>query len=144
MKPSQVDFELDENPVEEFQSGYSNPESNLVEPEMLSRYLKALQILMIKSYVAMNHSKPELSLKDFLGNLEKKLIDYSLAFSAGNRNHAAMILGVNPSTLCEKIKRYKLKKNKSDYKQYNILNELMGLVIHLKDAGLGSGSPSDR
>lgn len=136
MKTSHIEFDLKDKLPADSQMIPESHEVNLIEPEMLSRYLEALQIQMIKSYVVMNHSKPELSLKDFMVSLEKRLIDYSLAFSAGNHNHAAMILGVNPTTLCEKIKRYKLKKNKSDYKQYDIFKELIGLLVHLKDAGI--------
>ena len=136
MNTPQVTMSPVELPVPDPVKGKKSREADLIEPEMLSRYLNALQALMIKSYVVMNHSKPGLSLKDFMNGLETNLIDYSLAFSEGNRNRAAMILGINPTTLCEKIKRFKLRKDKSVYKQYDIFKELMGLVVQLKNAGI--------
>jgi DNA-binding NtrC family response regulator len=53
------------------------------------------------------HALPEsgLRLRDFLARLEQDLIDQALARTGGNRNQAARLLGLNRTTLVEKLKK---------------------------------------
>jgi DNA-binding NtrC family response regulator len=49
-----------------------------------------------------------------LGEVEKKVIEATLCHYDGNRTLAAKILGIDRSTLYEKIKKYKLKQLNRD------------------------------
>jgi len=52
-------------------------------------------------------------LKDFLNDIELRLILYSLNEANGNQREAAKILGIKPTTLNEKLKRYNIKFHKT-------------------------------
>jgi DNA-binding NtrC family response regulator len=75
---------------------------------------------MIKNYIFLNSLNKGLPLKNFINNLEKNLIDLALSMTKGNQKDVCMILGIKESTLCEKIKRYKIQKQRHciDYLQY--------------------------
>ena len=51
---------------------------------------------------------PQPNLKSFLNVLEQKLILSVLRKTEGNQQAACAVLGVKPSTLSEKIKRYRI------------------------------------
>jgi DNA-binding NtrC family response regulator len=58
------------------------------------------------------HSTKRLSIQvgASLREVEKRVIEATLGHCAGNLSRAAKILGINRSTLYEKIKAYKLKR----------------------------------
>lgn len=64
---------------------------------------------LIKSYIVMNFTQGNVPLKDFLNNFEKNLIDIALSLSNWNQRKAALILGMKPTALFEKIKKYDLR-----------------------------------
>ncbi len=47
-----------------------------------------------------------LDLGAFIGNIERELIQLSLARTSGNKGQAARLLNLNRTTLVEKLKRY--------------------------------------
>ena len=57
--------------------------------------------------------RKKLSLKDFLARVELLLIIHSLNRANGNQREAAKILGVKPTTLNEKLRRYNIGFRKS-------------------------------
>jgi len=75
---------------------------------------------MIKNYLFLNSLNRGLPLKSFINNLERNLIDLALSMTKGNQKDVSLILGIKESTLCEKIKRYKIPKQRTsiDYLQY--------------------------
>ncbi len=93
----------------------------------------SLQDILIRTYILENVAQCEhLSLKEFIRSFEKKLIDYALRISNHNQKKAASILGVKPTALCEKIKRYELKTdsefNNSTASEFD---EIMTLYLQL-------------
>ena len=52
-------------------------------------------------------------LKDFLTDIELRLIIFSLNEANGNQREAAKILGIKPTTLNEKLKRHNIKFHKT-------------------------------
>jgi len=57
--------------------------------------------------------RKKLSLKDFLARVELLLIIHSLNRANGNQREAAKILGIKPTTLNEKLRRYNIGFRKS-------------------------------
>jgi len=57
--------------------------------------------------------RKKLSLKDFLARVELHLIIHSLNRANGNQREAAKILGLKPTTLNEKLRRYNIGYRKS-------------------------------
>ncbi len=54
------------------------------------------------------YQKRKIPLKDFLTRVELRLIIFSLERANGNQRQAAKILGIKPTTLNEKLRRYKI------------------------------------
>ncbi|MBN1196559.1 MAG: hypothetical protein JXA62_04055 [Candidatus Aminicenantes bacterium] len=65
---------------------------------------------LVHSYILMNAREQEISLKAFMGEVEKQLIEYALLVCFGNQSRASRLLGTKPTCLCEKIKRYGIRK----------------------------------
>lgn len=47
-------------------------------------------------------------LKEFVNEFEKQIIEQVLLFTHGSEKRAAYLLGVKPTTLCEKMKKHKI------------------------------------
>ncbi len=71
-----------------------------------------LSEVLVREYLMKNISSENTSLKMFMTDLEKRIIDFTLSLTNGNQKNASRILGVKETSLCEKIKKYKLKKGK--------------------------------
>ncbi len=69
---------------------------------------------MIKNYLFLNTIHERLPVKQFMNSLEKDLIDEVLSMTRGNQKDAALILDIKESTLCEKIKKYKIQKHQTN------------------------------
>jgi DNA-binding NtrC family response regulator len=54
-------------------------------------------------------SRETMSLKEMVGNYEREIILAALEKTSGNQKKAAQLLSVNPTTLCEKLKRFAIK-----------------------------------
>lgn len=65
--------------------------------------------LFIENY----YQRRKISLKDFLSNIELRLIIFSLNEANGNQRKAAKTLGIKPTTLHEKLKRHKIRFHKT-------------------------------
>jgi DNA-binding NtrC family response regulator len=66
---------------------------------------------LIKLYMIVNINSTSLPLRDFLQNFERNLIDMALKVCNENQRQAAGILGLKPTCLNEKIKRFNRKKS---------------------------------
>lgn len=73
---------------------------------------EAAKEILIKTYIYMNINGHSTPMKKFINTFEKCLIDVALLVAKGNQKQAALILGVKQTALCEKIKKYKIKKHK--------------------------------
>ncbi len=71
-----------------------------------------LSEILVREYLMKNITKENTSLKKFMTDLEKRIIDFTLSLTNGNQKNASRILGVKETSLCEKIKKYNLKKDK--------------------------------
>jgi len=74
--------------------------------EFLKSRLETVRNELIRHYLTISLRAGEVPLKDFLARIEKQLIESALFVSYGNQRRASSVLGVKPSCLNEKIKRY--------------------------------------
>lgn len=79
------------------------------ESEILIHELKKEEERMVRIYIKINMNGKTIPLKKFINDLEKKLVVQVLKMVKGNQKKASYILGVKPTTLNEKIKRYKIR-----------------------------------
>ncbi len=61
-----------------------------------------------KNFTFQNLMNKNLPLKDFVNEFEKQIIEEVLFLTHGNQKKAAYLLGVKPTTFCEKMKKYKI------------------------------------
>ena len=47
-------------------------------------------------------------LREFVNEFEKQMIEHVLSFTHGSEKRAAYLLGIKPTTLCEKMKKHKI------------------------------------
>ena len=65
-------------------------------------------LLNINGYIFRNLKNFNVPLKDFVNGFESQILEHVLLLTNGNQKRAAFLLGVNRSTLCEKVKRYRI------------------------------------
>jgi DNA-binding protein Fis len=86
----------------------------------------------IKNYLIMNFAVQTIPLNNILFELEKDLIKYALLISEENQKKAAFLLGLNPSTLCEKMKKFNIKRQKTT-KEAALLKSLKEISTFFSD-----------
>lgn len=67
---------------------------------------------LTREYLMKNITGENISLKNFINDLEKMIIHYALQLTNGNQKNASRILGVKETALSEKIKKFNLKKER--------------------------------
>ena len=67
---------------------------------------------MIRSFILNNCIKKNVPLKNFIYEIEKEMIIKALKVSGGNQRIASFILGIKPTTLNEKIKKFHIRTHK--------------------------------
>ncbi len=67
---------------------------------------------LIRSYILNNCTKKNVPLKNFIDEIEKDMISKALKVAGGNQRVASFILGIKPTTLNEKIKKFDLNRIK--------------------------------
>lgn len=88
------------------------PVSSEAEYNLPVTFEKAIEILA-KSYIKNNLTSELTPLKDFINKIERSVIDSTLLLTMGNQKNASEILGVKKTSLNQKIKRFKIVKNKN-------------------------------
>jgi len=68
--------------------------------------------ILIRSYILNNCTNKNVPLKNFIDEFEKEMISKALVVSRGNQRIASFILGMKPTTLNEKIKKFNLNRIK--------------------------------
>jgi len=66
----------------------------------------------IMGFFYLNSTGRPVTLKAFLADFERQLILTAMRVCSGSQKHAAQLLGLQPSTLCEKMKRLEIKISK--------------------------------
>ncbi len=92
---------IDENPVNI--SGNNNKDFKNIDD---------ISEILVREYLMKNISQENIALKSFINDLERRIINFTLGLTNGNQKNASIILGVKETALCEKIKKYDLKKIK--------------------------------
>jgi len=92
---------IDENPVNI--SGNNNEELKSIDD---------ISEILVREYLMKNISRENIALKSFINDLERRIINFTLVLTNGNQKNASTILGIKETSLCEKIKKYNLKKIK--------------------------------
>jgi len=77
---------------------------------ILRRRIAEARDELVRNYILMNAREQDVSLKSFMGEVEKQLIESALLVSLGNQRQASRLLGTKPTSLNEKIKRYGVRK----------------------------------
>ncbi len=77
--------------------------------------LASAQNQLVKAYLSLNFVSECKSLKFFINEFEKCVIEETLNITNGHQRHASKILGIKPTSLNEKIKKFKL--NRKDRSQ---------------------------
>ncbi len=90
---------------------------------------KDLMDSIILDFILKNVKTQNLPLKRFMNQFEERIIKTSLKISNGNQRIAAGLLGVGPTTLNEKIKKFKIHRKyvKTDPME-NIQRDFNGLI----------------
>lgn len=81
-----------------------------INPEHLDGKLQEAIELITKNYIIKNFADHPLPLGDLLKYLETEIIKYALIVSEDSQKKAAHILGLNTTTLCEKMKKFGITK----------------------------------
>ncbi len=76
----------------------------------VSDNLEKSKEILISSYIIGNCMDRNIPLKKFINKLESELIKKTLLVADGNQRTAASILGIKPTTLNEKMKKFGIKK----------------------------------
>jgi len=85
--------------------------------------LDDLSEILVREYLQKNITQKNIALKHFICDLEKKIILFTLGLTNGNQKNASRILGIKETSLCEKIKKYNLRKiRKKVSLNLNLLN----------------------
>lgn len=87
-------------------------QNNMLNHVKIKENLKRSKEELIKNYLIMNFVVETIPLSAIMFDIEKDLINYALLISEQNQKKAAFLLGLKPSTLCEKIKKFRLKPQK--------------------------------
>ena len=95
-------------------AGPANPEQPFIPgppssaSELVKKMEKSAQSLVV-AYLAANLDFKDLPLKQFLDNCEKKILLDCLHLTVGSQKNAAALLGIKPTALFEKMRKYGIK-----------------------------------
>ena len=85
---------------------------NIPNDEDVNREMDDSRDKLIRNYILSNCMNRNVPLKSFINEFEKEMISRALRVSGGNQRIASFILGLKPTTLNEKIKKFDLKREK--------------------------------
>jgi DNA-binding protein Fis len=85
------------------------PTKKLISSEVIGKNLDIARKNLIRAYLLKNFADQILCLNEFMDGLETEIIKSALLISEENQRKAAFLLGLNPPTLCEKMKRFDIK-----------------------------------
>ena len=94
--------------------------------------LKKLRDTLIKNYLLSNCVSANVPLKNFMGEFEKELICRALRVSGGSQRIASFILGLKPTTLNEKIKKFKIRETRKIRSQEDLKYFLKDISTSLR------------
>jgi DNA-binding NtrC family response regulator len=80
--------------------------------EFLFNHFSKAQDILAKTFIIINCSVSPIPLKQLMNHIEKSIIHSALHVSRGSQKKAAAILGVKQTSLCEKMKKLNIKKDK--------------------------------
>lgn len=99
-----------------------NSDSNNSDTDEMSG-LADLSEILVREYLQKNITQKNIALKHFISDLEKRIILFTLGLTNGNQKNASRILGIKETSLCEKIKKYDLRKTRKKISlNLNMLN----------------------
>ena len=78
----------------------------------LKSEIRNLRDELVKKFLFQNCTNCNVPLKNFMAEFEKELIRRALKISGGNQRVASFVLGLKPTTLNEKIKKFKISESK--------------------------------
>ncbi len=87
--------------------------NNLDSVEGVGKEIDNSKEVLIRSFILNNCMKKNIPLKNFIYEIEKEMIIKALKVSGGNQRVASFILGIKPTTLNEKIKKFHIRTNKT-------------------------------
>jgi len=82
-------------------------DADAIDPEEAIRLTRSK---LVEHFIRMNDSRRKLPLKDFIDRVERELIEHALLVSFWNQRRASVLLGIKPTCLNEKIKKFGIRK----------------------------------
>jgi len=74
----------------------------------MEKELSVEVVQVIRAFLNANYLQPRITLKELIQEIEKRAIAEALVITGGRKRNAARFLNILESTLCEKIKRYRI------------------------------------
>jgi len=78
----------------------------------LNKKMESSKQYLIQSYLQTNCTSQCIPIKCFLDNIEKEMIGKALKIARGNQKVASLILGLKPTTLNEKIRKFNIRERR--------------------------------
>lgn len=109
------------------------PADKITKQESAEAMFKRLTSRLISNYLLMNLTEESnFPVRDFLGSLERELIIATLRVAQNNQRITAKVLGLKETTLCEKMRKYQIKRDKFNpilKEAENQFHEMSSLLI---------------
>ena len=83
-----------------------------IESANLKAEIGSLRDELVKKFLLRNCTNCNVPLKSFMKEFEKEMISRALNISGGNQRVASFVLGLKPTTLNEKIRKFQIKESK--------------------------------
>ena len=80
---------------------------------------------IVKHYILINFYKGDVGLENFLKSLERKVLADTMMITNGNQKKASQILGLKPTTLNGKLKKYKIAKPTENQLSRNLWKKVL-------------------
>ncbi len=93
-----IDYALVSNPAQFRKSLWSDLEA--------VKSMETTSTMLTSTYLAANLNFKNIPLKEFMDNLEKRIILACLSMTHGHQKNAAAILGLKPTALFEKMRKH--------------------------------------
>ena len=93
---------------------------NKLNQDDINEELSFIKENLIRTYLKKNCSTEQIPLKNFIKSVERELVVKALRISNGSQRVASFVLGMKPTTLNEKIKKFRIDEFKKKPKKLTL------------------------
>ena len=86
----------------------------------INEELSYIKTNLVRTYLKKNCSTEQIPLKNFIKSVERELVVKALRISNGSQRVASFVLGMKPTTLNEKIKKFRIDEFKKKTKKLTL------------------------